>query len=58
MEENFFKISFDKVMEMILIEERQKIHKFILDTLGKATADIFDTYTPTESATLKLFSTI
>ena len=58
MEENFFKISFDKVMEMILIEERQKIHKFILDTLGKATADIFETYKATPSETLKLFVTV
>ena len=56
MEEEYMKISFNKVIELILQEERQKIRTFYLNKLGKQTADMMDSYTPTESETLKLFS--
>lgn len=54
MEEIEVKISLTKVLELALAEERNKIRKFYLDTLGKPTADIMDTYVPTESEILKL----
>jgi len=43
-------------MEMVLQEERMKIKKFYSDTLGKATADYMDTYVPTESEVLAMFT--
>ena len=55
MEEPLYSIPASKVFELALNEERQKIRKHYLDTLGKATADIMDTYVVTESETLKLF---
>ena len=56
MEENFFKISMTKVLDLLLSEERLKIRKYYLDTLGKATSDLMDSYVPTESETMKLFT--
>lgn len=56
MEEKYMQISFEKVMELILNEERAKIRKFYMDTLGKPTADMMDSYKPTDSETMKLFS--
>jgi len=54
MEEQFFQISFIKVMELVLNEERQKIRKFIKEKLGDTTADFMDVYPITESEVLKL----
>lgn len=54
MEEIEVKISLSKILELALVEERNKIRKFYLDTLGKPTADIMDTYVATESEILKL----
>lgn len=51
-----FKVSFNKVMELVLTEERAKIRKFYSSTLGQATADAMDNYTPTESEVLKMFT--
>jgi len=56
MEEDYFKISFAKVMELVIKEERDKIRNYYLETLGKPTADYMDQYVPTESEILKLFS--
>jgi hypothetical protein len=56
MEEEYFKISMSKVVEMIQAEELSKIRKFYLDKLGKATADILDSYIPTQSEVVKLLS--
>ena len=56
MEENFFKISMTKVLDLLLSEERLKIRKYYLDTLGKATSDLMDSSVPTESETMKLFT--
>lgn len=55
MEEPMYSIPVSKVFELVLNEERQKIRKYYLDVLGKATADIMDTYVPTESEIMKLF---
>ncbi len=55
MEEEYMRIPVMKVIELALNEERQKIRRFYLDTLGKATADVMDTYKPTDSDILKLF---
>jgi len=54
-EEQYYKISVPKVVELVLQEERDKIRKFYMDKLGKATADQMDSYLPTESNILKLF---
>lgn len=56
MEEQYFKISYAKVMELVLQEEREKIRKFYLDLLGKATSDQMDNYVPQPSEILKLFT--
>lgn len=56
MEDQFFKISFAKVMELVLQEERQKIRNHFLNILGKSTADQMDSYEITESNILKLFT--
>jgi len=50
------KISFTKVIDLVLNEERMKIRKFYYDTLGKATADIMDSYVCTESEIMKLLT--
>lgn len=55
MEELFLKISVTKVLEMALIEEREKIRKYYMEVLGKPTADFMDAYVPTESSILKMF---
>jgi len=56
MDEEYFKISISKVIEMVLSEERHKIRKFYMDTLGKATSDMMDTYVPSKSEILDMFS--
>lgn len=56
MEDQFFQISFSKVMELVLQEERQKIRNHFMKILGQATADQMDSYEPTESEVLKLFT--
>ena len=56
MEDQFFQISFSKVMELVLQEERQKIRNHFLKVLGAATADQMDSYEVTESEVLKLFT--
>jgi len=56
MEEEYMKISFTKVIDLVLNEERMKIRKFYYDTLGKATADIMDSYVCTESEIMKLLT--
>lgn len=56
MEDMVFKVSFDKVMRLILDEERAKIRKHYMATFGQATADGMDSYVPTESEVLKLFT--
>jgi len=56
MEEDYFRISFAKVMELVIKEERDKIRNYYLEALGKPTADCMDQYVPTESEILKLFS--
>ncbi len=56
MEDQFFQISFAKVMELVLQEERQKIRNHFLKVLGAATADQMDSYEVTESEVLKLFT--
>ena len=56
MEESYFKISFAKVLELVLNEERQKIKSFYMGVLGKPTADQMDSYVPTDSEILKLFT--
>lgn len=56
MEDQFFTISFSKVMELVLQEERQKIRSHFLKVLGAATADQMDSYECTESEVLKLFT--
>lgn len=58
MEETYFKISASKVIELAIEEERQKIRKFFLDTLGKATADQLDSYVPTESSIINMLNSI
>ena len=55
MEDEYLKISLNKVIEMILTEERQKIRRFYKDKLGDATADMMDGYLITESEILNLF---
>ena len=55
MEELMYTIPVSKVLELTLNEERQKIRRHFLDTLGKATADVMDSYVVTESETLKSF---
>lgn len=54
MEDKVFELSFNKVLDLLLKEERANIRKFYLDTLGKPTADMMDTYEPTESEILKI----
>lgn len=54
MDEITVNISLDKLIQLALIEERQRIRKFYLDSLGKPTADIMDSYTPEESNILKI----
>jgi predicted protein tyrosine phosphatase len=56
MEEEYMKISFTKVIDLVLNEERVKIRKFYNDMLGKATADIMDSYVYTESEIIKLLT--
>lgn len=56
MDEEYMKISFSKVIEMVRKEERDNIRKFFLDKLGKATADQMDSYIPSESEIMKLLS--
>ena len=56
MEDQFFTISFSKVMELVLQEERQKIRNHFLKVLGEATASQMNDYEPTESEVLKLFT--
>jgi len=56
MEEQYFKISFAKVMELVLQEERQKIRNHFMNILGKATSDQMDSYVVTDSEILKLFA--
>jgi hypothetical protein len=58
MEEEYMKISFSKVVEMVRREERESIRKFYLDKLGKATSDQLDSYIPAESEIMKLFEKI
>ena len=55
MEEPMFSIPVSKVIELVLLDERSKIKKFLLDTYGKTTADTMDTYVPMESEIFKLF---
>lgn len=54
MEDEYMKISFSKVVEMVRREEREAIRKFYLDKLGKATSDLLDSYIPTDSEIMKL----
>jgi hypothetical protein len=56
MDEKFFQISFEKVMKLVLQEERQKIRNFYMKALGEATASQMDSYEVTESEVLKLFT--
>lgn len=56
MEDEYFKISFNKVLEMALNEERAKIRRFYKDKLGDPQADLMDVYPVTESEILKLFT--
>lgn len=56
MEEQYFKISYAKVMELVLQEERERIRRFYSDVLGKPTADQMDNYVPQPSEILKLFT--
>ena len=56
MEDEYLKISLNKVIEMILSEERQKIRRFYKDKVGDSTADLMDVYPVTESEILKLFT--
>ena len=56
MEDKYFEISFSKVMELVLNEERQKIRNHFMKILGSATAEQMDSYVPTESEVLKLFT--
>lgn len=54
--EPMYSIPVSKVMELVLIEERQKIRNHFLKVLGAATADQMDSYEVTESEVLKLFT--
>ena len=56
MEEPMYSIPASKVMELVLIEERQKIRNHFTKVLGEATASQMDSYIPSESEVLKLFS--
>jgi len=56
MEEEYFKISMEKVFELRSSEIIQDIRRFYLDKLGKATADMLDAYEPKPSEILKLFT--
>lgn len=58
MEDQYFQIPVKKVIELVLTEERAKIRKHYLDALGKPTADVMDSYIPTESDVLKMFDKI
>lgn len=54
MEDHYIKLCLLDVINLILDEERQKIRKFYSDTLGKSTADAMDSYTPEDSALMKI----
>ena len=56
MDEEYMKISFSKVVEMVRKEEREAIRKFFLDILGKATSDQLDSYVPADSEIMKLLT--
>jgi hypothetical protein len=56
MEDEYLKIPLDKVIGMILEEERQKIRRFYKETGSQAMADLMDVYPVTESELLKLFT--
>jgi len=56
MEEITLHVSLTKVIEMVLQEERMKIKKFYATSLGQQTADYMDTYVPTESEVLAMFT--
>ena len=44
MEEMFVQISVSKIMDMALHERDEQIRKYYMDTLGKPTADLMDTF--------------
>jgi len=55
MEEPMYSIPVSKVIELVLLEERQNIRKYFVKILGEATAAQLDTYVPVESELLKIF---
>lgn len=56
MEEPVYSIPVSKVMELVLMEERQKIRSHFQKILGDATASQMDSYVPSDSEVLKLFT--
>jgi len=56
MEEPVYSIPVSKVMELVLMEERQKIRNYFQKILGEATAAQMDSYVPSESDVLQLFT--
>lgn len=54
MEDGYVKICIYDFIDLILKEERSKVREFYMGTLGKATADVMDSYTPVESSMMKL----
>jgi septum formation topological specificity factor MinE len=54
MTEDYVKIPLVKVIELILMEERNKIRKHYLETLGKPTSDVMDTYVIEDCEILKI----
>jgi len=55
MEEPMYSIPVSKVIELVLLEERQNIRKYFVKILGEATAAQLDAYVPVESELLKIF---
>ena len=56
MEDEYLKIPINKVIDRIRGEERQNIKNWLLEKVGKPTADLMDMYVPKESEIFKLFS--
>ena len=44
MEEMFVQISMSKIIDIILHERDEQIRKHYMDTLGKSTADLMDSF--------------
>ena len=58
MEMEYVKIPLIKIIELVIVEERHKIRKHYLDSLGKPTADVMDSYIIEDCEILKSFSSL